>query len=52
MTGHTWKLDEYGEVNVFALEEGFHNGPVCTVCGDGFCHHCNPDGWSAECEGE
>lgn len=38
--GHVWELSEYGDINFFAYGSGFHNGPRCTVCGYGFCHHC------------
>ncbi len=37
--GHKW-VKRYGEVDIFAYEEGNHNGPRCSVCGYGFCHHC------------
>lgn len=39
--GHIWKRNGYnGAIDVFAHEEGNHNGPVCVNCGYGFCHHC------------
>jgi len=38
--GHKLKRDEDGEVDIFALESGTHNGPECVLCGDSWCHHC------------
>lgn len=38
--GHVLKRDEYGEVDYFAFECGYHNAPVCKLCGDSWCHHC------------
>jgi hypothetical protein len=38
--GHRWRLDEFGEIDVFGFEARNHNGPVCEDCGYGFCHHC------------
>ena len=38
--GHTWMVNGDGEINIFAFEHGWHNGPACVVCGYGFCHHC------------
>ena len=38
--GHDWKREEDGSVDVFGYDGGTHNGPVCTACGYGFCHHC------------
>jgi hypothetical protein len=47
--GHTWKTITFEvkgggtetDVDIFAFTEGdYHNGPRCSVCGYGFCHHC------------
>jgi hypothetical protein len=38
--GHIWRLDEYGEIDLFGLDYDNHNGPICVVCEDSFCHHC------------
>ena len=50
--GHIWKTNDYdGSVDIFGFEAGkYHNGPICTVCGYGFCHHCQ-DLPSIECPG-
>lgn len=42
---HEWKLDEYGDIDEFAMSYDFHNGPVCKNCGYSFCEFCYPDGW-------
>ena len=42
--GHVWSIDEEGgKVNIFAMSEGFHNGPICVNCGYSFCEHCKTD---------
>jgi len=41
--GHKWETDIEGNVNIFAFEHGYHNGPVCVKCGYGFCHHCKDE---------
>ena len=55
MTDHIWRTDEHGQVDLFAYDFEFegvgHNGPRCTVCGEGFCMHCEPDLDALECEG-
>lgn len=45
---HLWEKTRNGEIDVFAFEVGYHNGPVCKRCGYSFCIHCNPDGFNAE----
>lgn len=44
---HVWKKNEYDEeMDVFAgTAEGYHNGPLCVVCGYTACMHCvsNPE---------
>lgn len=55
--GHTLKRDEDGDVDWFVLETDRCNGPGCTVCGDAWCHHCDPDietcdGGKAQAEAE
>ena len=42
---HKWRLDENGEIDEFAYECDYHNGPVCERCYYSFCEHCNPDGY-------
>lgn len=48
---HRWQLNEWGEVDMFALDVDIHNGPRCTRCGEGFCHHCW-DPFGEECPGD
>lgn len=43
-TKHKWKTKDDGEVDEFAWDREFHNGPVCTICGFTPCVHCRP-GW-------
>jgi hypothetical protein len=38
--GHTLRVDEDGDVDIFAVEGGYHNGPACETCGWGACMHC------------
>lgn len=42
---HVWAENDYdGNVDVFGLEFGHHNGPRCVNCGYSFCHHCEDFG--------
>ena len=42
--GHTPQLNEDGKIDMFALDAGHHNGPMCETCGDCWCEHCvEPD---------
>lgn len=47
--GHVLRRDEDGEIDLFVLSEGYHNGPGCVVCDDSWCHHC--DGKIEPCDG-
>ena len=38
--GHEWKREENGDIDIFGVDSGYHNGPICVKCGYGFCHHC------------
>lgn len=40
---HSWEKDERGKIDIFAYENGYHNGPCCTICKSSFCMHCEPD---------
>lgn len=52
---HSWCLNDMGEIDLFAYESGFHNGPICEVCEFDFCEHCEKhrpkSGWDNECDG-
>ena len=37
---HNWKKDIDGEIDLWAWEEGYCNGPLCLECGESFCIHC------------
>jgi hypothetical protein len=40
--GHDWiRYPGTGMVDILAYETGYHNGPRCSKCGYGFCHHCS-----------
>lgn len=41
-SGHVWKTDG-DHIDVFALSEGYHNGPECSLCGYSTCWHCEPN---------
>lgn len=43
------KRDEGGDIDIFAVAYGYHNGPRCERCGEGFCHHCKPDCYRYVC---
>ncbi len=41
--GHElYRHDDDGRIDIFRLESGFHNGPECKLCGESWCHHCQP----------
>lgn len=42
---HLWKKDENGNVDEWAMEFDYHQGPVCERCGHSFCIHCEPNGY-------
>lgn len=39
--GHAFALDTRGEIDVWALDEEYHNGPRCVTCHTYFCEHCD-----------
>ena len=41
--GHLLKRDESGEVDGFALDYEYHNGPMCELCYDSWCQHCHDE---------
>ena len=45
---HDWARKANGDIDDFAFEVDFHNGPMCERCGYSFCIHCDPDGWNKE----
>jgi hypothetical protein len=51
MAKHKWKRLRSGEIDEFAVEGGFCNGPICVECGHSFCEHCQPEEWDSECPG-
>ena len=47
---HDWKLDENGDIDTWAWENGKHHGPVCMRCRSPFCSHCTSHYDDTECE--
>lgn len=45
---HNWEKNSKGEIDTFAWDNDFHNGPYCKRCGYSFCVHCNPKGYNKE----
>jgi hypothetical protein len=39
--GHDLKRDEDGDVDIFVVDVGYHNGPGCIACGWDACMHCD-----------
>lgn len=38
--GHLLRLDDNGVVDDFAMEYEYHNGPMCELCHESWCVHC------------
>lgn len=50
---HDWVKNSDGSIDEWAVDCGFHNGPMCKRCGHSFCVHCVEDvekELSATCE--
>ena len=47
---HLWYKDKNGEIDMWRLDIGFHNGPECQVCHAAFCEHCTPNFDDEECD--
>lgn len=46
---HDWARDKNGEIDMWAMDVGFHNGPMCKRCYHSVCEHCEPDWDEDEC---
>lgn len=46
---HKWRLDKDGNIDEFAMEYDYHNGPACERCHESFCMFCVKD-YEAELE--
>ncbi len=44
---HDWQRDKNGEIDTWAYEYGYCNGPICTRCFRSECVHCNPE-WETD----
>lgn len=40
---HLWSRKENGEIDLWAFESGYCNGPVCTRCYHSECVNCNEE---------
>jgi hypothetical protein len=47
--GHTFRLDSTGDIDIWALDIDYHNGPYCTSCDEVFCEHCIPEIYREPC---
>lgn len=52
--GHSFVVDQknhhpLGVIDIFRLDENYHNGPECAKCGGFFCQHCNRDIYTEQC---
>lgn len=45
---HDWVRDKNGNIDDFAYDGDYHNGPMCKRCHYAFCIYCDPDGWNKE----
>lgn len=46
---HLWYRDSHGEIDMYRLDYGYHNGPECQICGEAFCESCHKDWADKEC---
>lgn len=46
---HDWIRDDDGEIDLWVMDVGYHNGPMCKRCHVSVCEHCNPDYDEEEC---
>ena len=45
---HDWVRKENGDIDDFAYDGDYHNGPMCKRCYYAFCIFCDPNGWNDE----
>ena len=46
---HDWIRDDDGEIDMWAMEDGYHNGSMCQRCYHSACMYCEPDWDEDEC---
>lgn len=51
MAKHDFHLAADGERDDSRIDGDRHNGPLCRVCGEFFCIHCEPERVDEECDG-
>lgn len=44
---HLWRRNKNGEIDLWAFEAGYCNGPMCTRCYHVECENCNDD-WETD----
>ena len=49
---HDWYTDEDGDIDIFRLDYGIHNGPQCRRCHEAFCYHCDRGIWDEPCSSQ
>lgn len=42
--GHVLQTTEDGDIDTFALDYEYHNGPACVLCHQSWCEHCEVRG--------
>ena len=47
---HDWKRLDNGEIDTWAWESDYHNGPVCQRCYESPCIYCDENYDEEECE--
>ena len=47
---HLWYKNKNGEIDMWRLDIGIHNGPECQVCHASFCEYCTPNFDDEECD--
>lgn len=47
---HDFYLDERGEIDIWRVDQDYHNGPECRRCGESWCEHCSPYCYDEVCE--
>ena len=47
---HMWRRDESGEIDIWAWDGDFHNGPLCKLCHSTPCIYCRPNWENSKCD--
>jgi len=49
MAKHDFFKDGQGNIDIWILDYGYHNGPGCRRCEEMWCEHCDPQCYDEEC---